>query len=68
MKRKLLAGMGASACVLGIALLAPAASASAADTWSYQATLNPITVIQKSILHAMAVEKSPVCRSEIAQV
>ena len=43
MKRKLLGGMGASAGVLGIALLAPTASAAAADTWSYQATLNPIT-------------------------
>src|SRR6478609_11489524 len=43
MNRKLLSGLGASACVLGIALLAPAASAAAADTWSYQATLNPIT-------------------------
>jgi hypothetical protein len=43
MKRKLLAGMGASACVLGIALLAPAASASAADPGSYKAPHNPIT-------------------------
>ena len=44
MRNKLLAGLGASACVLGVALLAPAsASASAAETWSYQATLNPIT-------------------------
>ena len=42
MKKKLVAGLGASACVFGIALLAPA-SASAADALSYQATLNPIT-------------------------
>jgi hypothetical protein len=42
MKKKLLAGLGATACVLGIALLTPA-SASAADSASYQATLNPIT-------------------------
>ncbi len=43
MKRKLMAGLAASASILGAALMAPAASASAADTWSYQATLNPIT-------------------------
>ena len=42
MRKKLLAGLGATACVLGIALLTPA-SASAADSTSYQATLNPIT-------------------------
>src|SRR6476469_2174677 len=42
MRKKLLAGLGAMACVLGIALLTPA-SASAADSTSYQATLNPIT-------------------------
>ena len=42
MRKKLLAGLGATACVLGIALLTPA-SASAADSTSYQATLDPIT-------------------------
>jgi hypothetical protein len=42
MRKKLLAGLGATACVLGIALLTPA-SASAADSTPYQATLNPIT-------------------------
>src|SRR6478735_1152948 len=41
MRKKLLAVVGASACVLGIALLTPA-SASAADSASYQATLDPI--------------------------
>jgi len=40
--KKMLAAAGASVCVLGIGLLLPGL-ASAQDTLSYQATLNPIT-------------------------
>lgn len=43
MTRKLLAGLGASACVIGLGLLAPGSASAAADTASYQATLNPIS-------------------------
>ena len=43
MNRRILAGLGASACVIGLGLLAPGSASAAADTASYQATLNPIT-------------------------
>ncbi|MET0966366.1 MAG: hypothetical protein ABWZ02_08225 [Nakamurella sp.] len=43
MNRRILAGLGASACVIGLGLLAPGSASAAAETASYQATLNPIT-------------------------